>query len=102
MCMFLPYSPKQMVDPLSAVTSWEVDLQETQAVGQRAIILGRVFNLRDGLPSADDALPERFYAPFQKGEARTARPLSRETFEWAKSFYYGVMGWDVDTGAPTP
>ena len=101
MCMFLPYNPKQMVALLKAVTGWDVDLQETQAIGQRAITLSRIFNLREGLTSADDTLPNRFFAPFQRGEARTAKPLNREAFEWAKGSYYAMMGWDTETGIPT-
>jgi aldehyde:ferredoxin oxidoreductase len=99
--MFLPYSPQQMVDLVNAVTGWDIDLQETQAIGQRAIALSRVLNLREGLTAAEDRLPSRFFGPFRKGEARTAEPLKREAFEWAKRHYYGMMGWDMETGVPT-
>ena len=101
MCMFLPYHPQQMVDLVNAVTGWDVDLQETQAIGQRAITLSRVFNLREGLTAADDSLPRRFFAPFLKGEPRTAKPLDKEAFEWAIGSYYEMMGWDIETGVPT-
>jgi len=101
MCLFLPYTPQQMVTLVNAVTGWDVDLQETQAIGQRAITLSRVFNLREGFSAADDTLPRRFFAPFLKGEARGAKPLDEAAFEEAKRAYYRRMDWDGETGVPT-
>jgi aldehyde:ferredoxin oxidoreductase len=100
MCMFLPYTPHQMADLVNATTGWDMDLEETQAVGQRTITLSRVFNLREGFTAADDNLPERFFGPFDKGEARAALPVDKAAFESAKSTYYQLMGWDKDTGVP--
>jgi aldehyde:ferredoxin oxidoreductase len=101
MCMFLPYTPEQMAELVNAVTGWDVDLDETQAVGLRTITLSRVLNLREGFTAADDNLPQRFFGPFQKGETRKAVPLDEAAFEWAKSYYYQMMGWDEQTGIPT-
>jgi aldehyde:ferredoxin oxidoreductase len=101
MCHFLPYSPQQIVDLVNAVTGWDVDLPEIQAIGQRAITLARVLNLREGLTADDDTLPPRFFAPFWKGEARGAKPLDKKAFERAKGHYYAMMGWDRETGVPT-
>jgi aldehyde:ferredoxin oxidoreductase len=101
MCMFLPYTPAQMADLVNAVTGWDVDLDETQAIGQRAITLSRVFNLREGFTAADDDLPRRFFSPFDKGEDRKAVPLDEADFEWAKRYYYQMMEWDEQTGSPT-
>ena len=100
MCHFLPYSATQMADLVNAATGWDVDVVETQAIGQRTIALSRVFNLREGLTSADDSLPRRFFAPFDKGEARRSAPLDSAAFEWAKGHYYQMMGWD-EGGVPT-
>jgi aldehyde:ferredoxin oxidoreductase len=101
MCMFLPYTPDQMADLVNATTGWDMDLEETQIVGRRAITLSRVFNLREGFTAADDNLPERFFGPFDKGETRAAVPLDKAAFERAKSTYYQLMGWDKDTGVPS-
>lgn len=100
MCHFLPYGPQRMVELLQAVTGWDVSLDEIQAAGRRAVTLSRVFNLREGLTAADDTLPRRFFASFQKGEARRAEPLDEEAFAWAKGFYYEMMGWDAESGVP--
>jgi aldehyde:ferredoxin oxidoreductase len=101
MCMFLPYSPQQLVDLTNAVTGWDMDIPEAQKVGQRAITLSRVFNLREGFTATDDDLPRRFFTPFDKGEARTAVPLDAGEFERAKTHYYARMGWDKATGVPS-
>jgi len=100
MCVFVPFAPQQLVELVNAVTGWDLDLQETQAIGRRAITLSRIFNLREGLSAADDTLPRRFFAPFAQGEARTAEPLDEATFEQAKQTYYEIMGWDRKTGIP--
>jgi aldehyde:ferredoxin oxidoreductase len=99
--MFLPYSPQQLVDLTNAVTGWDMDIPEAQKVGQRAITLSRVFNLREGFTATDDDLPRRFFKPFDKGEARTAVPLDVEEFERAKIRYYEMMGWEEETGVPS-
>ena len=100
MCMFLPYTPQQVVGLVNAVTGWDADLHETQTIGQRALALSRIFNLREGFTAADDTLPSRFFFPFLKGEARKAQPLDAVAFEEAKQTYYQMMGWDRGTGVP--
>ncbi len=101
MCMFLPYTAQQMVELVNAATGWDVDIEETQIMGQRTLALSRVFNLREGLTAADDSLPRRFFGPFLKGEARRAVPVDQTAFEWAKGYYYQLMGWDQASGVPT-
>jgi aldehyde:ferredoxin oxidoreductase len=101
MCFFLPYTPEQMVDLMNAVTGWDMDLQEIQAVGERTVTLSRVFNLREGFTAEDDRLPKRFFEKFIQGEPRTAKPLNPVDFEWARTHYYRMMGWDAATGVPT-
>ncbi len=100
-CMFLPYSPAQTLALLNAVTGWTMTLEDAQAIGRRAITLARVFTLREGLTAADDILPERFFGPFQEGEARRANPLQPADLGTAKAIYYRMMGWDEQSGIPT-
>ncbi len=100
MCFFLSYNPEQMVTLLNAVTGWNVDLAETQTIGQRTITLARVFNLREGLSAADDTLPARFFEPFLKGEPGRSAPLDEAAFQECKKIYYDMMGWDRESGAP--
>jgi aldehyde:ferredoxin oxidoreductase len=101
MCMFLPYTPEQMVTLVNAATGWDIDLAEIQAIGRRAVTLSRVFNLREGFTAADDTLPRRFFAPFLEGQARRTAPLDEAAFEEAKRTYYRMMGWDQEAGVPS-
>jgi len=100
-CLFLPYSPQQLVDLVNAVTGWDVDLDEIRRVGERSITLARVFNMREGLTAADDTLPARMFEPLLQDEPVTAVPLQREHFKAAKQAYYRMMGWSEPGGVPT-
>jgi aldehyde:ferredoxin oxidoreductase len=101
MCIFLPYSPQQMVSLLKAVTGWDLGLEDTQAIGERAITLARIFNLREGFTADEDALPSRFFAPFQEGEPRKAVALDERDLAHARRAYYKMMGWDEESGIPS-
>jgi len=62
--------------------------------------MARVFNMREGLSSKDDYLPERLYEALEKGTPREKR-LAKEDFANALKLYYQAMGWDPQTGVPT-
>ena len=101
LCMFMPYSPEQILTLVNGATGWDMDLDEMQAVGRRSVNLARVFNAREGFSASDDTLPGRFFGPFDKGEARETRPVDKGEFEEAKRLYYRMMGWNEETGIPT-
>ena len=63
--------------------------------------LARVFNMREGLTAEDDKLCERSYGPTQGG-ALAEGGIDREELREAVHTYYGMMGWDRETGAPLP
>jgi aldehyde:ferredoxin oxidoreductase len=63
--------------------------------------LARVFNMREGLTTDDDALCERSYGPTQSG-ALVEGGIDREELRRAVHTYYGMMGWDRETGVPIP
>jgi aldehyde:ferredoxin oxidoreductase len=69
-------------------------------VGERAMTLARVFNVREGFTPDDDALCERSYGP-TNGGALAEGGIDREVLRQAVHTYYGMMGWDPDTGVPT-
>ena len=101
LCMFLPYNIKQVVDILAAVTGWETSTVEMLRVSERTLTTARLFNIREGLSAADDKLPDRFFQPKRNGDLST-KFYDREQLEKAKSYYYTLMGWDAQTGIPTP
>ena len=100
-CSFLPYSFMQVADATGAITGWNASVTEQVKVAERVLTMARLFNIREGFTSADDTLPKRFFQPKTDG-ALADKPLSPAKMEKAKSYYYALMGWDAQTGIPTP
>ncbi|MHB1131175.1 MAG: aldehyde ferredoxin oxidoreductase family protein [Chloroflexota bacterium] len=102
MCVFLPWSYQQVVEIVSACTGWDTNVFELMQTGQRAINLGRVFNLREGVGMEEDKLPERFFSPPTAGQiAADGQALDHDSFRKAQQSYYRLLGWDAETGVPT-
>jgi aldehyde:ferredoxin oxidoreductase len=86
---------------VAAVTGWETSSYEFMRWGERRTHLLRIYNLREGLTTKDDRLPDRFFdQPIDSGRFAGAR-LERELFAQAVAHYYASMGWD-QAGVPTP
>jgi len=99
-CYFLPYYHQTMADIVNAVTGWNTTVWELMKVGERAATMARAFNVREGFKAEDDYLPERFSIPFEDGPI-AGEAISKRELEEAKRIYYGMMGWDSETGVPT-
>jgi len=100
-CLFLPYSYEQLNSVLRAVTGWDSSVTEMMRIAERTLTLSRLFNIREGLSAADDKLPARFFQPKTDG-ILADKPLDPVKLEKAKRYYYLLMGWDEETGAPKP
>ena len=101
-CYFAAWRYDEVVDLLNAVTGWNTSVEELMLVGERAITLGRAFNVREGFTPADDTLPRRFFSPPTKGAlADKKQAMDPAQLEEAKRAYYYLNGWDPDTGVPT-
>ena len=101
LCHFLPYSPSQMVGVINGMTGWDTDIHELLEVGRRTATIARLYNLREGMTAADDALPKRFFEGFRHDNSATGKPLDREELDTAVKWHYRRNGWD-DEGVPTP
>ncbi len=101
LCRFLPYTYEQVADVTAAVTGWDMGVMEQLGVAERILTIARLFNIREGFSAADDKLPRRFFQPKTDGFLAD-KPLDTTKLEKAKSYYYTLMGWDADTGIPTP
>ena len=99
MCHFVPWTLRQQVDLLRALTGWDFTDFEALRQGERVATMARVFNLREGLTAADDQLPERFFAPAPPG-ALKGTAVDPDAFSRAKRTFYILMGWDPVTGVP--
>jgi aldehyde:ferredoxin oxidoreductase len=95
------YGPTDLVDTVKAVTGWDVDLAELQKLGERRLNMMRAFNAREGIDRKDDKLPEKFFKQALKGGTSDGWKLDQAEFEAALDTYFGLCGWDVQTGIPT-
>jgi len=98
-CQFHHYSVARIRDVLQAVTGWNIGTFEVMKAGERALTLARAFNMREGLTSADDVLPPRMGEPLKAAAIDNWR-IEEEEFLKGRSLYYGMMGWDEQTGVP--
>ncbi len=99
-CNFVPWTLQERVELINAATGWDTTPVELFEAGQRALNLARVFNLREGLTAADDRLPERSYGPTRNGPLADGG-IDREELQEAVQLYYGMMGWDEESGRPS-
>ncbi len=99
-CSFTGWSLRELTDMVKAATGWDVTEYELLRVGERAMTLARTFNMREGLTVEDDQLCPRSYSPTQGG-ALAEGGIDMEELREAVHIYYGMMGWDRETGAPT-
>jgi aldehyde:ferredoxin oxidoreductase len=81
----------------SAVTGMEMSLEEAYQKGEMLCTLERALAVRDGRTRRDDILRDVY---FEKEDAGGRKYLQQD-LERSKSEYYGLMGWDVESGIPT-
>ena len=104
-CIFA-YSPvryfdyRDLVGIVDAITGWESSLYELVKAGERRTTLLRHFNVRAGLSTGDDMLPNRYFHPIEKGPKK-GYALNKSEFEEAKKLYFRLAGIDCKTGMPT-
>ena len=81
------------------MTGWNVSIHEMMELGERAVTMARIFNVREGFTVKDDDLPERLYEPLEAGTPGEKR-IDRREFARGIELYYEAMGWDRKTGIP--
>lgn len=101
MCMFVPWTNDQKVELVRAITGWETNLWELLKTAERSVTMMRLFNMRSGWTRAQDTLPARVTQPHVSGSV-TEVPLKLEVLDEAVTQFYAMMGWDTETGYPTP
>jgi aldehyde:ferredoxin oxidoreductase len=99
-CSFPGWSLRDLTDMVQAATGWDVSEYELLKVGERAMTLARTFNMREGFTVEDDTLCPRSFGPTQGG-ALSEGGIDMEELREAVHTYYGMMGWDRETGVPT-
>jgi aldehyde:ferredoxin oxidoreductase len=99
MCFFLKYDDAKMADIVNAVTGWGVSAADLLDEGERSLSLARLFNLREGLGTETDRLPEQVTKPHRSGVLSKVRLDQDDLAEQVRA-YYRARGW-ADDGAPT-
>jgi aldehyde:ferredoxin oxidoreductase len=99
MCEFIPWTPLEIVKITNAITGWGTSVLELAKLGERAINLTRIFNIREGFTVEDDTLPDRFYHPQSSGALSTTA-VDKDNLVKSVKKYYGMMGWSSD-GIPS-
>lgn len=94
-CMDVQYVP----DFLSAVTGWDLTLEECLQIGERITNLRHLFNLREGLNPLQFSLPDRTIGKHPL-EAGTLAGIEVDV-EALVSEYLAARGWDPVTAVPT-
>lgn len=99
-CLFLFSSVdmKLISRMFSAATGWDVSEEELWKSGERVYHLFKSYNLRLGLTSKDDTIPEYFIKePVPSGPAKGQRVQLVQM----KNAYYTARGWNPQTGLPS-
>jgi aldehyde:ferredoxin oxidoreductase len=90
-----------VVVAVRTATGWELSPEDLLTIGDRAINLSRMFNVREGFARADDRLPDRMFTPMEGGP-RAGVAIPRDEFERALTDLYLLKGWDPVSAVPTP
>lgn len=99
MCQFVPWTQAQREETVRAVTGWNTTGAEMLAAGERANVLARIFNLREGMDVSEEVLPRRFFKPFETGPL-AGKAADPAVWEEAKRTAYKLSGW-TEQGVPT-
>ena len=90
----------KIVEMVEYVTGWNTSLWELLKIGERTTTMTRIFNLREGFTCKDDNLPTRMFEGLENGPL-SGNCIKKENLREAIRLYYGMMGWDSETGIPT-
>jgi len=93
---------EELLEIICATTGWRTTWFELMQGGERSINMARIFNSREGFTVQDDTLPEVFFHNFKNGPLDGQGAIDREDFQKAIKLRYELMGWNPDTGIPTP
>jgi len=87
------------IPALRAVTGWNIDLGELEALGERIYTLERIINVKRGANRSTTMLPYRvMHEPVPDGPCR-GRYVPKTQLDEMLDSYYRLRGWDRD-GVP--
>jgi aldehyde:ferredoxin oxidoreductase len=98
LCQFQNPGVPALLAAFDSITGWGWQAQDFDRAGRRIIALKRLINARRGLTRADDRLPALLQQPLPCGGAEGRVPDLPTLLSGA----YAELGWDAQTGQPTP
>lgn len=99
-CRFCYADLQGTLNILNAITGWEFTKEDAMEVGKRVINHLRVFNFRHGLTKDVEVPSARYGSAPVDGPAKGVGPMPN--WDFMRSVYYQMMGWDPKTGRPLP
>ncbi|MHA1397225.1 MAG: aldehyde ferredoxin oxidoreductase family protein [Candidatus Heimdallarchaeaceae archaeon] len=99
LCDFLPFDVPEMVEMLNSATGFHYTPESYLLAGERIWNLTRVFNVREGITSEMDILPERFFKEEVLSGPAKGQMLKKEEFNAALREYYNLREWN-EKGVP--
>ncbi len=99
-CRFTAMDSELTIDAVNAATGRRLTLTDVMTIGRRTINTLRVFNFRHGLDPTLEAPSPRYGSAPVDGPA--AGISIEPYFNWMKSLYFELMGWEPTTGKPLP
>ena len=91
---------KFIAEAVAAATGWDFTEEEGLTMGRRAVNLMRAYNLRVGIGKEHDRPSARYGSTPVDGP--TAGVSIMPHWEEMLRNYYGLLGWDPETGIPLP
>jgi len=58
---------EELLELIRSITGWRVSWYELMKLSERSINMARIFNIREGITSKDDKLPDIFFQDFKGG-----------------------------------
>jgi len=98
-CAHVPWTREQRVEIMRAITGWQTNMWELMKAGERCVTMARAYNVREGMTRADDVLPPRMQKSHVSGTVNE-KPVDPKALDEAVKLFYGIMGWDPETGEP--
>jgi aldehyde:ferredoxin oxidoreductase len=89
----------KLADIVNSITGWGIDVPGLMELGERANVMARCFNVREGVRRKDDYLPARFAEALPSGGSAGQR-ITRKDMDYMLDDYYAAAGWSSE-GVPS-
>ncbi|MEM0353495.1 MAG: aldehyde ferredoxin oxidoreductase family protein [Archaeoglobaceae archaeon] len=88
MCAFMPVTPKILTDLLKFATGFEFTVDSIAKAGERMLTLKRLYDLKCGINSTHDTLPEIVLQPLEGGTMGNVPDVKKQVEE-----FYNFRKW---------